>query len=316
MSGPVPTEFQARAGMTGTTYPPLLTRSAEQVAEEGYRGLKAGRRVVVPGFANKMVTAFTRFVPPVAAHGHRPSPKRPPGLTAVRASPAPVSWRLRGGHALKLRHRRVIEFACVTRCSSAHAAADSDRDAPRDVDAWTRRPCASGARLPLDMRRPRLGDPLPGTMAEHAGAIFFGGPMSANDTDDFVRREIDWLAVPLRERKPFLGICLGAQMLAHHLGSRVFRHPDGHAEVGYYPIRPTEIGRAVCDPWPEQVYQWHREGFDLPLGAELLAEGDSFPVQAFRYGGRAYAFQFHPDVTHATMCRWTTRPRAHGDAQR
>ena len=113
--------------------------------------------------------------------------------------------------------------------------------------------------------------------------------------------------MPLRENKPFLGICLGAQMLAHHLGSRVFRHPDGHAEVGYYPIRPTEIGRAVCDPWPEQVYQWHREGFDLPLGADLLAEGDSFPVQAFRYGGSAFALQFHPDVTHAMMCRWTTR---------
>ena len=66
-------------------------------------------------------------------------------------------------------------------------------------------------------------------------------------------------------------------------------------------------GREVCDPWPEQVYQWHREGFDLPLGGELLAEGDSFPVQAFRYGGPAYALQFHPDVTHAMMCRWTTR---------
>ncbi len=63
----------------------------------------------------------------------------------------------------------------------------------------------------------------------------------------------------------------------------------------------------VCDPWPEQVYQWHREGFDLPLGAELLAEGDSFPVQAFRYNGAAFALQFHPDVTHAMMCRWTTR---------
>ena len=160
---------------------------------------------------------------------------------------------------------------------------------------------------PLDLRRPRFGDPLPETMANYAGAIYFGGPMSANDADDFVRREIDWLAVPLREKKPFLGICLGAQMLAHHLGSRVYRHPDGHAEVGYYPIRPTDIGRVVCDPWPEQVYQWHREGFDLPLGADLLAEGDSFPVQAFRYGGAAFALQFHPDVTHAMMCRWTTR---------
>ena len=73
---------------------------------------------------------------------------------------------------------------------------------------------------PLDIRRPRFGDALPETMAGHAGAIIFGGPMSANDTDDFIRREIDWLAVPLRERKPYLGICLGAQMLAHHLGSR------------------------------------------------------------------------------------------------
>ena len=61
--GPVPTEFQARAGISGTSYPSLLTRSAEQVAEAGYRGLKAGRRVVVPGFANKMVTTFLRFVP-------------------------------------------------------------------------------------------------------------------------------------------------------------------------------------------------------------------------------------------------------------
>src|SRR5258708_22443422 len=47
--------------------------------------------------------------------------------------------------------------------------------------------------FPLDMRRPRFGDPLPETMADHAGAIIFGGPMSANDTDDFIRREIDWL---------------------------------------------------------------------------------------------------------------------------
>jgi GMP synthase (glutamine-hydrolysing) len=159
---------------------------------------------------------------------------------------------------------------------------------------------------PLDIRRPCLGDPLPETMAEHAGAIIFGGPMSANDADDFVRRETDWIAVTLKEEKPFLGICLGAQMLARHLGSRVYPHADGHAEIGYYPIRPTEIGRAVCDPWPEQVYQWHREGFDLPAGAELLAEGDTFPVQAFRIGS-AYALQFHPEVTHATICRWTVR---------
>jgi GMP synthase (glutamine-hydrolysing) len=142
--------------------------------------------------------------------------------------------------------------------------------------------------VPLDVRRPRYGDPLP-------------------DDDDFVRREIDWIAVPLKERKPFLGICLGAQMLARQLGGKVTPHPQGHAEIGYYPIRPTQLARRICEPWPDHVYQWHREGFELPAGAELIAEGDTFPVQAFRYGGAAYALQFHPDVTHAIICRWTTR---------
>jgi GMP synthase (glutamine-hydrolysing) len=163
---------------------------------------------------------------------------------------------------------------------------------------------------PLDIRRPRFGDPLPETMDEHSGAAIFGGPQSANDGDDFVKRETDWIGVPLRDKKPFLGICLGAQMMARHLGARVYPHPQGHAEVGYYPIRPTADGREVCEPWPDHVYQWHREGFDLPRDAKLLAEGDAFPVQAFRYDGAAYALQFHVDVTHAMMCRWTTRGHA------
>jgi GMP synthase (glutamine-hydrolysing) len=162
----------------------------------------------------------------------------------------------------------------------------------------------------LDVRRPRFGDRLPATMSEHAAAVIFGGPMSANDEDDFIRREIAWIAIALKAAKPLLGICLGAQMCARALGGKVFPHPQGHAEIGYYPIRPTAAGLAVVDPWPEQVYQWHREGFDLPAGAELLAEGDMFEVQAFRYG-RAYALQFHPDVTHAMMHRWVTR----GDAR-
>src|SRR6187455_523305 len=133
----------------------------------------------------------------------------------------------------------------------------------------------------LDVRRPRFGDPLPETLREHTGAVIFGGPMSANDEDDYVRREIDWLQVPLREEKPFLGICLGAQILARHLGSSVYCHRDGQVEVGYYPIRPTSAGREVCEFWPDYVYEWHREGFDLPRGAQLLAEGDAFPVQMF-----------------------------------
>jgi GMP synthase (glutamine-hydrolysing) len=159
----------------------------------------------------------------------------------------------------------------------------------------------------LDVRRPRFGDDLPDTLDGHAGVVVFGGGQSANDDDPVVRREIEWIGVPLKAGKPYLGVCLGAQMLAKHLGARVYKHADGHAEVGYYPIRPTAAGREVCRDWPDHVYQWHREGFDLPDKAVMLAEGDSFPVQAFRYGSSAFALQFHMDVTHATMCRWTTR---------
>jgi uncharacterized protein len=61
--GPVPTEFQARAGINQEVFPPLLTRSAERVARDGYRGLKEGRRMVVPGSANQVVTALLPLVP-------------------------------------------------------------------------------------------------------------------------------------------------------------------------------------------------------------------------------------------------------------
>jgi GMP synthase (glutamine-hydrolysing) len=161
--------------------------------------------------------------------------------------------------------------------------------------------------VPMDIRRPREGDKLPATLARHSGAIIFGGPMSVNEPDEHVRAEIEWIKVPLTENKPYLGICLGAQMLARHLGAAVGPHPEGKAEVGYYPIHATQAGRSLVSDWPQAVYQWHREGCALPRGAELLAEGDLFKVQAFRYGANAYGIQFHAEVTHAMMCQWTTR---------
>jgi GMP synthase (glutamine-hydrolysing) len=102
----------------------------------------------------------------------------------------------------------------------------------------------------LDIRRPRFGDALPNTLDAYAGAVIFGGPMSANDSEDYIRHEIDWIDVPLREQRPFLGVCLGAQMLAKHLGARVAPHPQGLTQIGYYPIRPTAAGVAFCPDWP------------------------------------------------------------------
>ena len=76
------------------------------------------------------------------------------------------------------------------------------QSSPGHIGNWFR---ANG--YPLDIRRPRFGDPLPDTLAEHAGTVIFGGPQSANDNDDFIRRETGWISVALKEEKPFLGIC-------------------------------------------------------------------------------------------------------------
>ncbi|MEP3045465.1 MAG: glutamine amidotransferase [Roseibium sp.] len=158
----------------------------------------------------------------------------------------------------------------------------------------------------LDIRKPRFGDSLPETMDHHVGAVIFGGPMSANDPEAFLHKEIDWIKVPLAEQKPFLGICLGAQMMVKHLGGTVSGHKDELVEIGYYPLRPTETGKDLMD-WPDKVYQWHREGFDLPSGAELLATSPTYPNQAIRVGPAAYGIQFHPELTHQMMVKWTTK---------
>ena len=159
----------------------------------------------------------------------------------------------------------------------------------------------------LDIRKPRFGDPLPETMDEHAGAIIFGGPMSANDPDDFVKAETDWIGVTLKEGAPFLGVCLGAQMLVKHLGG------SGHARIATAAPRSASTGSRrrrrgnSLGEWPEMVYQWHREGFDLPSGTTLLARGDIFENQAFSVNDTAFGIQFHSELTYAMACRWTVR---------
>jgi GMP synthase (glutamine-hydrolysing) len=157
----------------------------------------------------------------------------------------------------------------------------------------------------LDVRRPRYGDPLPETLHDHAGAVIFGGPMSANDPDEFIRLETEWIKVPLSEQKPFLGICLGAQMLARLLGARVTAHPEQRVEIGYHPVQGTPHA-GLFGGWPDRVYQWHREGFEIPRGALALAGSDGpFENQAFLYDGCAVGVQFHPEITYTMVNRWS-----------
>ena len=154
---------------------------------------------------------------------------------------------------------------------------------------------------------PNLGCELPDDMSDYAGVVIFGGPMSANDcgTLEGIKKELEWIPKVVESGVPFLGLCLGAQLLTRAVGGKVGPHPEGQVEVGYVQVEPTEAGR----PWlkPMRVYEWHREGMEIPGCCELLASSDTYHVQGFRYGESAFGFQFHPEVTLEMKEIWTLK---------
>lgn len=156
----------------------------------------------------------------------------------------------------------------------------------------------------LDIRAPIFGDVLPHNFDDYAAALVFGGPMSANDEEPYLHSELAWIRTVLDANLPYLGICLGAQLLAKVLGASVEAHPQGLEEIGYYPIYAAKAGVPLF-PQTLNIYQWHKEGFGLPEGAVLLARGNDFPHQAFRWGDRAYGLQFHPEMTAEMVDFWT-----------
>ncbi|HJU57614.1 MAG TPA: type 1 glutamine amidotransferase [Actinomycetota bacterium] len=138
--------------------------------------------------------------------------------------------------------------------------------------------------------------------------LVFGGDMNVDMIDryPFLEREREFIGVALETGIPYLGICLGGQMLARALDHPV--HSAGVREIGFKPLHPTEEGRE--DPLfsvfedADTVFHWHQDWFDLPEGATLLATGDEVPTQSFRYGDRAWGTQFHFEIDRAELDLW------------
>jgi GMP synthase (glutamine-hydrolysing) len=137
--------------------------------------------------------------------------------------------------------------------------------------------------------------------------VVLGGPVGVYETGDypFLGDEIAFAARRLESRRPLLGICLGAQIIARAAGARVY--PSGVKEIGFAPITLTEAGRESClAPFADDrlTLHWHGDTFDLPDGATLLASTAACCNQAFSIGPNIIGFQFHPEAGGPGFERW------------
>lgn len=119
----------------------------------------------------------------------------------------------------------------------------------------------------------------------------------------FLQQEIDLLKVRLEKNLLTLGICLGAQLIAHALGAKVYA---GHRkEIGWSKLTlPVAENNPLQDLENIEVLHWHGDTFDLPEQAELLASSDLYPNQAFRVGQNILALQFHAEVSSESLEKW------------
>ncbi len=141
---------------------------------------------------------------------------------------------------------------------------------------------------------------------QHKGlTIILGGPIGVYETEDypFLQQEIDLLKVRLKENLPTLGICLGAQLIAHALGAKVYA---GHQkEIGWSPLSLSNTEHNLLAPLMDTpVLHWHGDTFDLPEQAELLASSAIYPNQAFAMGKNILALQFHIEVAADSLEKW------------
>jgi GMP synthase-like glutamine amidotransferase len=163
------------------------------------------------------------------------------------------------------------------------------------------------------VHHPYSGEPLP-EVRDVSALIVLGGAMGANDDvrQPFLYDLKGFIRQVVAAGVPYLGICLGGQLLAAALGAQVAS--NRWEELGCLPVSLTAEGLrdVLFSGLPEvfDSFQWHHDSFDIPEDGVLLASSPACPYQAFRVGSCAWGTQFHPEVTEAIIRDWCAWERS------
>ena len=153
------------------------------------------------------------------------------------------------------------------------------------------------------------GEAFPKDFKNIEAVVVLGGPMNVDEENKypFLKKENFFIQEIVRREIPYLGICLGSQLLAKACAAKVVKSPV--KEIGWYKIHLTKEGGAdfLFQDFDSKVdiYQWHEDMFQVPERGKLLASGDGCPHQAFVVGKNAYGLQFHVEITDKSIKEWS-----------